>query len=253
MKFQRSGGFTLIELLIVIGLLGALTALILPSLAADRSEALGEINQYNKAGTARALYEYHGLFGEYPDYLHTGTDANDSVMDGMPAPMKKAVHGTTATLTASEAESLNNVGIDTVCYDTGLNTKAVEAGVVVLDSTEWTIGGSTTEMTFEGRTPTEWIEDTYGDASSGRVIALYLTPTTDWSGTSGNSDWTKGAVELGISMEGQCPLPTTSVDGGDVDFAYYAAHFLVDSTGADDPEDAILLGVTCTGGNPLNP
>ncbi|NMA45119.1 MAG: type II secretion system protein GspG, partial [Lentisphaerae bacterium] len=50
--------FTLIELLIVIGLLGALTALILPSLMADREEALGDVCDYNQAGTVRVLKQF---------------------------------------------------------------------------------------------------------------------------------------------------------------------------------------------------
>ena len=47
------GGFTLIELLIVIGLLAALAALVLPKLSADRKKALAGIDDYNEAGTAR--------------------------------------------------------------------------------------------------------------------------------------------------------------------------------------------------------
>jgi prepilin-type N-terminal cleavage/methylation domain-containing protein len=52
---KTKGGFTLIELLIVIGLLGALTALILPRLAADHEEAMGDVCDYNQAGTVRVL------------------------------------------------------------------------------------------------------------------------------------------------------------------------------------------------------
>ncbi|MFW5864150.1 MAG: type II secretion system protein, partial [bacterium] len=50
---NRKSGFTLIEMLVVIGLLGALTALVLPSLTANREEALGDVCDYNQAGTVR--------------------------------------------------------------------------------------------------------------------------------------------------------------------------------------------------------
>ena len=53
----------IVFLLIVIGLLGALVALILPKLTADREEAMGDVCDYNQAGTVRVLSQYADMFG----------------------------------------------------------------------------------------------------------------------------------------------------------------------------------------------
>ena len=268
MNRRRKTGFTLIELLIVIGLLAALTALVLPSLSADRSEAMAGINQYNKAGTARAMYEYHDLFGEYPNDMHTGLSENSSsasAMPGFPKPMKAKAIASRTTLDANEVESLSAAGITSVCYGDGLNSQTLAAGTsYVIETTDWSIGRSTTPMTFNGMSTYELLaqylggtaEDSDSDGTpdaydgNGRIIALYITPTTDWSSDS-SSDWSKGAVELGISLDGQVPMPTVAVDdSSDVDFAYYAAHFIVDGTGE---KPAKLVGITCSGGGALNP
>ena len=94
-------GFTLIELLIVIGLLGALTALVLPSLTADREEALGSICDYNQAGTVRTLRQFASMMGHYPNQFHTGlytetattkgAVGSTGVMPGLPGAQKSNI------------------------------------------------------------------------------------------------------------------------------------------------------------------
>lgn len=283
---KNQSGFTLIELLIVIGLLGALTALILPSLSADRKAALMDVSEYNKAGTARTLYQYKDLVGEYPSDMHSGLSdmAAGIRIAGMPkcASFNVTTGGgirptSIAQLTATEASSLAAAGVDSLCYDTGLHSKTLADGDYVVMSCsavdqQWLhknyspsvattpSGVEVGKITFDGRTLDTWIRDMNSDKTAftgtdGVVVAAYIAPTTDWSAGSGdNNDWTKGNVTLGIALEGQAPVPTEAAETtGEISFAYYVAHFLVDNDDTDKIQPAKLIGVTCPGGTALNP
>jgi prepilin-type N-terminal cleavage/methylation domain-containing protein len=281
---RASKGFTLIELLIVIGLLGALTALVLPSLSADRREAMMDVSEYNKAGTARALQQYHQITGQYPADMHSGLEASDSGatgnrMDGMQKSMAfnvtdgsgspPAKPASIQRLTQTMVDSLAAAGITSLCYNTGLNSKTLaEDDYVVMSCNsageQWLhkdfgppVGGSGNppkgKITFDGRPLDEWVVDMNGGTRNGVVIACWITPTVNWEAGSGdNNDWSKGNVELGIEIEGQAPVPTEAAEpGGEIEFVYYIGHFLVDNDDSDGVQAAQLIGITC--GKPLNP
>jgi prepilin-type N-terminal cleavage/methylation domain-containing protein len=266
---KGQGGFTLIELLIVIGLLGALTALILPRLSADREEAMGDVCDYNQAGTVRVLTQYADMFGAYPAGMHNGLqDVEDEpdAMEGLPGAqlghMVTDIATTRLALTANQADSLAAAGITTVAYSNGYNTADVEAGVIVAQACAddggkpWFDDGGV-EMTFDGVAISDWATGDGGPswnttAGAGPVVCLWITPTVDWAsaqGDGGNSDWTKGAVEYGISMEGQCPIPVEAASGDEVSFAYYMAYFKV----FNDGTAARMIGSTCPECGVLNP
>lgn len=269
MTTNSRGGFTLIELLIVIGLLGALTALILPRLTADREEAMGDVCDYNQAGTVRVIKQYRQMMGRYPADMHNGlqgTDATAVAMEGLPDAqedhMVTAIATTRLALSAAQATSLTAAGITSICSDSGLNSTAVAADVTVAqacaaDGTNPWLDDSDprVEMTFDGIPISEWADATGGpswnrDGGAGPVVCFWITPTTDWSKGSGdNTDWTKGAVEYGIDMEGQCPIPTSAASGDAVEFAYYMAFFKVFDGGAK----ARMIGSTCPECGVLNP
>ncbi len=259
-------GFTLIEMLIVIALLGALTALILPGLSANRSKAIGDVCKYNKAGTIRVLKQYENLVGAYPSGLHNGfqgTDAATTSMDGMPSPLTAKMVTNIATtrhaLTADQATSLSAAGITSICSGTGLNSTTVAEDVNVAiacaadGSNPWTHAGS--EMTFDGVLLSDWADGSSGPnwnttGGAGPIIALWIAPTVNWAAGSGdNNDWSKGNVEYGIDLEGQCPVPTSSTSGGEISFNYYIGYFKVFDNGAP----ARLIGTTCAGCGPINP
>jgi len=260
-------GFTLIELLIVIGLLAALTALVLPSLQADREEALGGICDYNQAGTVRTLKQFYSTFNQYPSDLHNGmqdTTATAVAMEGLPEAqldhMITNISSTRHALTANQADSLIAAGITSVTSGTGLHSTAVATGVNVAaacaadGSNPWNDDGGV-EMTFDGIDISDWADVPANtpawDASEGPVICLWIAPTVNWTPdlTNANNDWTKGAVEMGIEMEGQCPIPAVAASGDEVSFAYYMAYFKV----YDDGSPARMIGSTCPECGVLNP
>lgn len=271
---RNASGFTLIELLIVIGLLGALVALILPKLTADREEAMGDVCDYNQAGTVRVLNQYADMFGAYPSGMHNGMQAasgSPEAMEGIPEAQEKHMvtdMGTTRlTLDANQAKSLVDAGITKIAYGTGYNTVDVAQDVVVAQacaadgSNAWLDDSDPAqEITFNGILLSDWAQGTAGktplwnDGKEGPVVSLWITPTIDWEkGERNNSDWTKGAVEYGISLEGKCPIPAkaTSQGGADVEvsFAYYMAYFKV----FNDGTPARMIGSTCPECGVLNP
>ena len=272
---RNTSGFTLIELLIVIGLLGALVALILPKLTADREEAMGDVCDYNQAGTVRVLSQYADMFGAYPSGMHNGMqtasgspDAMEGIPEAQEAHMVTQIADTRLTLDANQAKSLVDAGITKIAYGTGYQTVNVAQDVVVAaacaadGSNPWNDDSDPPqEITFNGVALSDWARATGGNSpvwneqgGAGPVVCLWITPTIDWSkGDGGNSDWTKGAVEYGISLEGKCPIPTSSTSQGgadvEVSFAYYMAYFKV----FNDGTPARMIGSTCPECGVLNP
>lgn len=268
MKVKKNSGFTLIELLIVIGLLGALTALILPSLSADREDAIGDVCDYNQAGTVRVLKQYKQLTGVYPDDMHNGMTSTGSdavAMGGIPdaqAPnMLDNIETTRHALTANEAISLAEAGIDSICSGTGLNRTVVAEGVnVATCTTDW-LDDTPASYSFDGVGIADWLSgdidgngtagDSDIDEGPGVVVVFWIAPTTNWEvdQENANKDWGKGNVELGIDLEGQCPVPVENMTGGEPDFSYYMAYFKVYSDGST----AKLIGTSCPECGVINP
>jgi len=274
---HKTRTFTLIELLIVIGLLGALTALILPSLTANREEALGDICDYNQAGTVRILKQYENLVNGYPADMHNGLDAATEIAKAIPglpgaqkANMVATIDGPCPSihqLTKLQAKSLSTAGITSICSGTGLNQTSIKdvagdtdvaTSVAVVRAYSagayWTDDASA-DITFDGRSLRQW--ETAANTPSwdqkegeGVVVVLWLAPTTDWdSGRGDINDWSKGSVTMAIDMEGHCPIPTEAASGDEVSFAYYMAYFKVYNNGAP----ARLIGSTCPECGVLNP
>lgn len=173
-KMKKQSGFTLIELLIVIGLLGALTALILPRLTADREEAMGDVCDYNQAGSVRVLTQYNDMFGAYPAGMHNGledTTATAVAIEGLPdaqtGHMVTDIADTRLALSADQAASLIAAGITTVASGTGYNITTVAADVNVAaacaddGSNPWLDDGGV-EMTFDGIAISDWATATAG-------------------------------------------------------------------------------------------
>ena len=167
-------------------------------------------------------------------------------------------------LTDYQANSLRAAGITSVCYGTGLQRASIPATatpdgsattvavVTAHDGTDPWNDDEGSEMTFDGLSITQWMTGASGVTPSwdsangaGEIVVLWIAPTTDWTASpaSANNDWTKGAVEMGIDIQGQCPIPAedTQATAGEASFAYYMAYFKVYNNGAA----ARLIGTTC--------
>jgi prepilin-type N-terminal cleavage/methylation domain-containing protein len=220
-KTIKKSGFTLIELLIVIGLLAALAAVLLPTLMGTREDALAGIDKYNAAGTLRTLRQYEAITGQLPRGMHTGLETGGTafadLMAGVTAAFSENAKKTDAvtTLSADEAAALNSIGITSLAYGTGDTTKtgddalgyvdvAEGIGVVTLTD-EWT-GEDGGGITFNGKGYAALEAEGYT-----KIINLFITPTTDWSAE--GTGWVKG-FKVKMDVPGTCPIV-------DDDFSYY--------------------------------
>lgn len=75
---EKKRAFSLIELMIVIVIIGALTAIILPSFDVSESEAKKTASDASSYGTLSQLTKFHALYGAYPTRLHTGFEASSN-------------------------------------------------------------------------------------------------------------------------------------------------------------------------------
>jgi prepilin-type N-terminal cleavage/methylation domain-containing protein len=242
-KTVKFAGFTLIELLIVIGLLAALAAVLLPSLMGDREEAMRSIDKYNGAGTLRTLRQYEAMTGELPNGLHTGLTVNDgdaNLMTGVSEYFAtNFAKGELTTLTASEAKALSDTGIKDLAYGAGdpEGHERKDLGYVKVDTGTYVISlpmqdGEDDEnnpvelawkdkngkpVTFNGKGP-----HYLGHENFTKVIALFITPTAEWRAEGKN--WVKG-FQVGMDIPATSPLPESG------EFPYYIAYVGIQGDG----------------------
>jgi type II secretory pathway pseudopilin PulG len=151
MKFLKSKllmrFFSLIELLIVVAILGALVALILPSMESSEDEAKDTACDYNNYGTLRYMKTFKSINGVYPSGLHTGLTsdaATATTMEGVAGftaanlcggdwdteptltwdNIDNGYHGTStsAALTENQVASLTKAGVAHLAYSTDVPT-----------------------------------------------------------------------------------------------------------------------------------
>lgn len=116
--------FSLIELLIVIGIMGALAALILPAFSDSETAAKDTACDYNQAGTLRYLNMFYSLNGVYPSGFHTGGSAANWTATGT----DDVVLTTCATYNFGTASEDLALQVDGATYEKSL----VDAGIVEL-------------------------------------------------------------------------------------------------------------------------
>jgi hypothetical protein len=192
-----------------------------------REDALEGICSYNQAGTLRTLRQYETMTGQLPNGMHTGLVDSDSAAASMKLPpafqdnLKLGAYH--YELTTEDANALKSIGITTLAYGPGnpkgttnddvLGYQTVEAGKNVIEvSNEWVSDDN--PFTFNGRT----INTLKSLNGYRHIIALFITPTADWS-AKGSSGWVKG-FNVGMDIPGTCPIPN---DEG-TEFAYYVAY-----------------------------
>ncbi len=242
--------FSLIELLIVIGIMAALTALILPYFTDVETEAKDTACDYNQYGTLRYVKMFNQVNGVYPTGMHTGlpsttaTTAMDSLVDDTEENFETAARTTIEPLTAEERASLNAAGIVSLAYGTDAATAITTATPVVAKvkntATEnWNDDGS--DLTIDGKNLREIADATHV------IIPLFVATTVDWEqGYEADGTAMKDKSKVQIDLEGKCPWP------GAEEFRYYICFFKVaTANGANDP--AKLVGTACPECGSLNP
>ncbi|MDZ7618226.1 MAG: prepilin-type N-terminal cleavage/methylation domain-containing protein [Patescibacteria group bacterium] len=230
-------GFTLIELLIVIGLLGALTALVLPAMMADREDALGNVCDYNQAGTVRVLKQFQQITGKLPNGMHSGLQKDATPMEGIPSAQSDhfALSDTIQTLTADEAKALRDAGVTMIAQDIDLNYLDVQEGTpVVVCTHDWKTDEGD-DFSFDGLEIAE-----LEARGMSKCVVFWIAPTTAWDAPSeANKDWGGGKVSVGMDLVGKCPVPAEGLTG-EPEFSYYMAYVGIFEAGTTLSIDGIL-------------
>ena len=84
MNMKKKEGFSLIELMIVVVILGALTAIILPQFDVSETEVKDTACDASNYGTLRQLASFRSANGVYPTGFHTGYAKAESIMPSLP-------------------------------------------------------------------------------------------------------------------------------------------------------------------------
>ncbi|MEM8549867.1 MAG: prepilin-type N-terminal cleavage/methylation domain-containing protein [Verrucomicrobiota bacterium] len=275
-------GFSLIELMIVIVIIGALTAIIIPQFDASESEAKDAGCDASNYGTIRQLASYRSINGVYPSRLHTGYETNAAAPEwmgnstGSDASALAEITGanydlsTPVGLTAGQATSLIAAGLDRLSYGgfgEGVDFPALDGSVddsayVASVTGDWfeehdTAGAGVagTEVTINGLPvyaytapdpQVDWDHSTgtfnTGVTADGIVIPLFVAPTADWDNAVVDGASTESKIQM--AQEGGCPW----LEGG-ADFRYYIAFMKV----YDNGDPAKLIGTACPECGSLNP
>jgi type IV pilus assembly protein PilA len=263
---QLRRNFSLIELLIVIGIMGALTALILPQFQNAEDNAKDSACDYNNSGTLRFVTMFKAANGVYPTGFHTGMDgANvftvgegdtdygvDPTAANMSGMTTKAALTDAGDGTAEYLTSMKESGIVTLASGTGEATDIASVPVCQIASTDsaWSedsSGGTvatTNIVTFGGKTLPELAAANgikQGDGA-GVIVPLFVASTVDWEKAYKADGTEKGDSYVNIALEGKCPWPA------DGKFRYYICFFKAYADGTP----AKLVGTACPECGPLH-
>lgn len=258
--------FSLIELLIVIGIMGVLTALILPQFSNAEENAKDTGCDYNNAGTLRYVSMFRAANGKYPTGFHTGLDGTGAVYgtaDDQPgidptaanmsaactrAPLTDAGDGSAEYLT-----SMKKAGIISLAQGNGAAEKIVGATPATINVAQITgnwsesskDGAVGTEdiLTFSGKNFTEWMSETDSpDKKAGIIVPLFAASTVDWDNYYNEAGDAVDASKIGIALPGKCPWPE------DGKLRFYICFFKAYADGSP----AKLIGTACPECGPLN-
>ncbi|MFA6814753.1 MAG: type II secretion system protein [Lentisphaeria bacterium] len=265
--------FSLIELLIVIGIMGALTAMILPHFSDSESAAKDTACDYNNAGTLRYVTMFEASNGVYPSGFHTGTDSEvagvdvaDGVIDAMAVVTRENMKEKTEVLAidsddGSYGQSLQEAGIAQLAYekkaaeDIGTVTavRAVSADwsdTMNADGSYKSVVDGGAPLQLKGVVLSDWVAagvavdwSTLTDdqkrcrkatESVFKIVPLFVATTVDWENA---YPYGGGSQESKISITevGKCPW----LDAGS--FRYYICLFKV----YEDGTAAKLIGTAC--------
>jgi prepilin-type N-terminal cleavage/methylation domain-containing protein len=276
MKKAMKQGFSLIELMIVVVIIGALTAIILPQFSMSETEAKDAGCDASNYGTLRQMVNFKSVNGVYPSRLHTGfEDATAADTVAMGATDGSALADVTAynltnetvvaTLNEGQADSLIAAGIDYLAAG-GFGVNAVftpvASGVAVRSiNQDWYEGfhddGSAdtdTAITINGLPIFTYassdpqldyeVGDAIGDLDdvNGIVVPLFAAPTADWDRAV--VDGASMESKVSVAQAGGCPW----LEAGD-EFRYYITFFKV----FDNGDAAKLIGTACPECGSLNP
>ncbi|MBN2642010.1 MAG: type II secretion system protein [Victivallales bacterium] len=254
--------FSLIELLIVIGIMGALTALILPQFQSAEEDAKDTGCDYNNSGTLRYVSMFKAVNGVYPSGFHTGlggtaaastvygTDDDDPGIDPTCANLTEACSIALLDDTTNKyLTSMKKAGIVKVAVadEAAADIDGVQVATITGNWFEDNVGGTgdnpTDTLTFQGKSFTEWMAaGTAPDGKDGILVPLFAATTMDWDNYYNENGDAVGESKVSIALPGKCPWPE------DGKLRFYICFFKAYADGSP----AKLIGTACPECGTLN-
>lgn len=246
--------FSLIELLIVIGILGALAALILPSFASAEKEAKGTADAYNSSGIVRYVHMFQNANGYFPSGFHTGLTTAGVPLTVLPETFaEKGVFEETGPFSALaltdadkamyisslKAAGINYLGAGDIAKATmtPLKDTTSTATAIKLDPAKLT-EDQAKALTFGGRKLADWVKPLQFEMGehddNGIIVALFVTPNVDWETVySGGYHQHEDHGHFETRTASKVALKNTPASAvSDADFKYYACLFKLNNDGS---------------------
>ncbi len=259
-------GFSLIELMIVVVILGALVAIIIPQFNQSESEAKDAGCDASNYGTLRQISNFRSINGVYPSRLHTGyeADSSSSVPMGDGSATAKLADVTRSNfvancslvqLSTNQVASLKAAGIVKLAYGGfGIDSDFQETDTddyVASITSSWLENhdDNNTKVTINGVDLPDYVQADPYDSSAdpeedGIVVPLFAAPTADFDHYYLGSVDAQYDSKVSIAQVGGCPW----LEAGS-QFRYYICFFKV----YDDGTAAKLIGTACPECGSLNP
>ena len=245
--------FSLIELLIVIAIIGALSALIIPAFSTSERDAKSVSDNYNSKGILRYLHMFQNANGCYPSGFHTGLDGTGAALESLPPSIlhEGTLEAAFSVVELGDADgakyisSLKGAGINYLCSgDVSTATAAplkdntTTVKVIKVDPTQL-------DIVFNGRELASYLKpiqfEMSGHADNGIIAAFFVTPNVDWETVydgayhgHGDHGHFENRTASKIALKN---TPASSVS--DAEFKYFIALFKLNNNGSD----AQLIGM----------
>ena len=248
--FKRKN-FSLIELVVVVAIMGALAALIIPSFSSTEKEAKESTDAYNSKGIVRYVHMFQNANDSFPSGFHTGLASDGtapmalseafgvedgkieegapiSIVDLSDADGAKYISSLKAAginyLTAGEVSN----AVATPLKDGKTSIKAIK-----LDPSNAMAGN----LVFNGRKLSDWVKPAQFEmgahADDGIIIALFGTSNGDWETVySGGYHQHDDHGHFEVRKASKIALKNTPVSNvATSGFKYYACLFKLNNNG----------------------
>ncbi len=260
--------FSLIELLIVIAIIGALSAMIIPAFSSSEKDSKESADAYNNRGILRYIHMFKDANGYFPSGFHTGLSTSGAALTTLSEAFGEA---------ESDAMELNDTFSVTTLSNTAATeddsaklyiTSLKEAGINYLtagevsDATATPLKDSTStvsvlkvdpskfaadeEPVFNGRKLSAYLKPLQFEMGehedNGIIVALFVTPNIDWETVySGGYHQHEDHGHFESRTASKIALKNTPVSNvSDADFKYFVCFFKL----SNDGSAAQLIGIT---------
>lgn len=248
--------FSLIELLIVIAIIGALSAMIIPAFSNSEKDSKESADAYNNRGILRYIHMFKDANGYYPSGFHTGLDTSNATLTAL-SEVILGEDGEDSAFSVSELTDVDSAKYITSLKEAGINYLSAgdvsEATVTPLKDSTSTVSvlkvdptALGEELVFNGKKLSAYLKPLQFEMGehedNGIIVALFVTPNIDWETVySGGYHQHEDHGHFESRTASKIALKNTPVANvSDADFKYFVCFFKLNNNG----DAAQLIGIT---------